>query len=200
LQYELQDTYATTLPKRNDDINDANTHVRMITTYADSGNPRSGVFKLDLRSVTSYTPPFTIFGLRATNTNQKSRPSIKYINEAGQTKLSVETSGETYTNLTKLPCTLPADCRIVYTYSSTSGVIEVRRTDGTLVASTTHTLNSFGDTTDTPIFDTQVDTTNGVAIFHHCVARAELVVAPGSDFTEAQSTALLDWACATSST
>jgi hypothetical protein len=65
-----------------------------------------------------------------------------------------------------------------------------------------HSLSNFGNTTDTPVFDTQVDTTNGVMIFHHCVARAELVVAPtdSDDFTEAQSTALLIWARATSST
>jgi hypothetical protein len=202
LRYELQDVYTMELPRRDDDINPANTHVRMITTYADSGNPRSGVFKLDLRSVTSYTPPFTIFGLRETNTNQGSRPSIKYIEESGQKKLSVQNSGTTE----KLACTLPTNCRIVYTYSATSGgVIEVRNADGTPMdppALKAHTLSNFGNTTDTPVFHTQVDTTNGVMIFHHCVARAELVVAPtdSDDFTAAQHSALLDWARATSST
>jgi hypothetical protein len=202
LRYELQDVYTTELPRRNDDIVPLNTHVRMITTYADSGNPRSGVFKLDLRSVDTYTTPFTIFGLRETNTNQGSRPSIKYIEESRQKKLSVEINRTTE----KLTCTLPTNCRIVYTYSATSGgVIEVRNADGTPMdppALKAHSLSNFGNTTDTPVFDTQVDTTNGVMIFHHCVARAELVVAPtdSDDFTEAQSTALLIWARATSST
>jgi hypothetical protein len=197
LRYELQDVYTTALPRQNDDIVTADTHVRMITTRADTNGAKSGVLKLDLRSVPA-TTPFTIFGLRETDPDSTSRPSIKYIEESSQKKLSVQNSGTTET----LTCALPTDCRIVYTYSSTSGVIEVYRTNGTLVAEKTHTLRNFGNTTLNPDYS---GTSNGVMIFHHCVARAELVVAPGSsDFTEAQQEALITgtsaWARRTSST
>jgi hypothetical protein len=174
----------------------------MITTRADTNGAKSGVLKLDLRSVPA-TTPFTIFGLRETDPDQKSRPSIKYIEESSQKKLSVEIPSGLYeNNPEKLDCTLPTDCRIVYTYSSTSGVIAVYETNGTLVAEKTHTLRNFGNTTLNPDYS---GTSNGVMIFHHCVARAELVVAPGSsDFTEAQQEALITgtsaWARRTSST
>jgi hypothetical protein len=188
-KYELQDAYATELPKRNDEITAANTHVRMITTNADTNNPPAGILKLDLRLVTNYTRPFTIFGLRENSPDSDSRPSILYVTESSAPKLVVKNNRVTHT----LACTLPASCRIIYRYTGGSdGELTVLDSTGTEVATNTHSLSNFGNATSTPSYTT---TANGVAIFHYCVTRAELVVSPTSrSFTNAEQAALITWA------
>jgi hypothetical protein len=200
-RYELQDLYTTALTKRTDEITPANTHVRMITTFADTNGPPGGVLKLDLSSVTTYTQPFTIFGMRESSPNSTSKPSILYLTETGQSKLVVRSPG---TEL-QLACTLPASCRIIYQYAgglTGGGVLTVLNSDGSSVATCTHSMPNFGEATRTPDLASG-STSNGVAIFHHCVARAELVVSPNTQgnlqFTAAQLTALMAWAGASSS-
>ena len=169
----------------------------MITTNADTNNPPAGILKLDLRLVTDYTRPFTIFGLREGSPDADSRPSILYVTDSGTPTLAVKNNGTTQ----KLACTLPASCRIIYRYTGGSGgELTVLDSAGASVATCVHSLSTFGEATSTPSFGT---TTNGVAIFHHCVARAELVVSPNTQgnfqFTAAQQTALMLWAKANSS-
>ena len=195
-KYELQDAYATALPARNDAITASDTHVRMITTNADTNAPPAGILKLDLRLVTDYTRPFTIFGLREGSPDSDSRPSISYVTESSTPTLVVKNNGTTL----KLACTLPASCRVIYRYTGGSdGELTVLNSAGTSVATCTHSLSNFGNATLNPSHTT---TTNGVVILHHCVSRAELVVSPNTQgnlqFTAAQHTALMTWASANS--
>ena len=195
LKYELQDVY--TDPLSGDEITAANTHVRMITTNADTNAPPSGILKMDLRSVASYTLPFTIFALREGSPSGASRPSITYMREDGFEKLVVTNNGSTH----KSTCTLPTSCRIVYRYGTSGGVLVMLEPGGTSTT-TTHTLSNFGQATTTPVFTSALPTSstnNGIAIFHHCVARAELVVSPSSrEFTAEERSALMSWASTSS--
>lgn len=189
-KYELQDEYTTAMTARNDEITQANTHVRMITTNADTNRPPGGVLKLDLRLVTNYTRPFTIFGLRESSPNSESKPSIVYVTESDTATLVVRSPGHEI----KLACTLPASCRIMYRYAgglTGKGELTVLNASGNVVVTCTHSMPNFGNATSTPSYST---TSNGVAIFHHCVARAELVVSPNTQFTEIEKAALMTWA------